>query len=386
MKFTVPVQTIIDPITRVASLCASNTSNPDDLAQYLMLDVKKDGITMTGTDGTVQLKAVIPLPEGACESEGSFLMMADRASEFFRVLGNEDDVAVELQPNDDLLQISSAQNDYSMRVRAVPEDNSFPLFALDEEPEPSLVEIEENKLRYMLDKSIFCVSRDNYRDYLKGVRFEIEDSELSIFALDGHRMAAIQTELQNPPAGKVKFLMTLRGVTELQKLLSSNQDALIKLAVTENFVYTQINCYTIVNRLLKCKYPNVRGVIPANCAPELHIPLEELKRNVNRVALFSNKRLNLVNFTFTHNLLTLNTQNSEHETAKAIINIDYPDETGHRESNLNYDYVREILNATDTDEVVFGFSPPYSNTQIRPKDEVNEMGVRIRYVVSHIMV
>ena len=121
-------------------------------------------------------------------------------------------------------------------------------------------------------------------------------------------------------------------------------------------------------------------------ADELHIPLEELKRNVKRVALFSNKRLNLVNFTFTHNLLTLNTQNSEHETAKAIINIDYPDETGHRESNLNYDYVREILNATDTDEVVFGFSPPYSNTQIRPKDEVNEMGVRVRYVVSHIMV
>ncbi len=386
MKFTVPVQTIIDPITRVASICVSNSSNPDDLAQYLMLDVKKTGITMTGTDGTVQLKAEIPLPEGACESEGSFLMMANRASEFFKALGNNDDVALTLDPDEDLLKISSAQNDYSMRVRAVPEDNSFPLFALEEAEAPKFIEIEENKLRYMLEKSVFCVSRDNYRDYLKGVRFEIENSELSIFALDGHRMAAIQTQLQNPPEGDVKFLMTLRGVTELQKLLSNTQNSLVKLAVTENFIYTQINCYTIVNRLLKCKYPNVRGVLPKECAPELHIPLEELKTNVKRVALFSNKRLNLVNFTFTHNLLTLNTQNSEHETAKAIIHIDYPDETGHRESNLNYDYVREILNVTDTDEVVFGFSPPYTNTQIRPKDVVNEMGVRIRYVVSHIMV
>ncbi|HIV54648.1 MAG TPA: DNA polymerase III subunit beta [Candidatus Anaerobiospirillum stercoravium] len=386
MKFTVPVQTIIDPITRVADICVSNSSNPDDLAQFLMLDVKKDAITMTGTDGAVQLKAVIPLPEGACESEGSFLMMADRASDFFKVLGSNDDVSLELKPDDDLLQIFSAQNDYSMRVRPVPEDNSFPLFALEEEEAPKFIEIEENKLRYMLDKAVFCVSRDNYRDYLKGVRFEIENTELSIFALDGHRMAAVQTQLENPPEGEVKFLMTLRGVTELQKLLSNNQDTKIKLAVTENFIYTQINCYTIVNRLLKCKYPNVRGVLPKDCAPELHIPLEELKLNVKRVALFSNKRLNLVNFTFTHNLLTLNTQNSEHETGKAIIPIDYPDETGHRESNLNYDYVREILNATDTDEVVFCFAPPYSNTQIRPKDEVNEMGVRIRYVVSHIMV
>ena len=351
-----------------------------------MLDVKKTGITMTGTDGTVQLKAEIPLPEGACESEGSFLMMANRASEFFKALGNNDDVALTLDPDEDLLKISSAQNDYSMRVRAVPEDNSFPLFALEEAEAPKFIEIEENKLRYMLEKSVFCVSRDNYRDYLKGVRFEIENSELSIFALDGHRMAAIQTQLQNPPEGDVKFLMTLRGVTELQKLLSNTQNSLVKLAVTENFIYTQINCYTIVNRLLKCKYPNVRGVPPNDSAPEPHIPLEELKTNVKRVALFSNKRLNLVNFTFTHNLLTLNTQNSEHETAKDIIHIDYPDETGHRESNLNYDYVREILNVTDTDEVVFGFAPPYTNTQIRPKDVVNEMGVRIRYVVSHIMV
>lgn len=386
MKFTVPVQTIIDPITRVASICASNSSNPDDLTQYLMLVVQKDAITMAGTDGTVQLKAVIPLPEGACESEGSILMMADRASEFFKVLGNNDDVSINLIADEDLLQIASAENEYSMRVRSVPEDNSFPLFALDEEGEPSFVEIEENKLRYMLDKSVFCVSRDNYRDYLKGVRFEIENTELSIFALDGHRMAAIQTEIDNPPESEVKFLMTLRGVTELQKLLSANQANKIKLAVTENFIYTQLGCYTIVNRLLKCKYPNVRGVLPKSCAPELHIPLEELKRNVKRVALFSNKRLNLVNFTFTHNLLTLNTQNSEHETAKAVIHIDYPDESGHRESNLNYDYVREILNVTDTDEVVFCFAPPYNNTQIRPKDEVNEMGVRIRYVVSHIMV
>ena len=164
MKFTVPVQTIIDPITRVADICVSNSSNPDDLAQFLMLDVKKDAITMTGTDGAVQLKAVIPLPEGACESEGSFLMMADRASDFFKVLGSNDDVSLELKPDDDLLQIFSAQNDYSMRVRPVPEDNSFPLFALEEEEAPKFIEIEENKLRYMLEKSVFCVSCDNYRD------------------------------------------------------------------------------------------------------------------------------------------------------------------------------------------------------------------------------
>ena len=72
MKFTVPVQTIIDPITRVASICASNTSNPDDLAQYLMLDVKKDGITMTG--GTSQIQGLDQL---IAENTGVQVRLAD---------------------------------------------------------------------------------------------------------------------------------------------------------------------------------------------------------------------------------------------------------------------------------------------------------------------
>ncbi len=385
MKFTVPVQAIIGPVVQVANICTSNPSNPDDLAQYMLMEVKKDALTLTGTDNTVQLQAVIPLAEGV-ESEGSCLITASRASEFFKTLGTEDDVTLELMDDEETLTILSDQAKYSLRVRLLPEDNAFPLFAIEEDGTPSSFVIEERKLRYMLDKSMFCVSHENYRDYLKGVRFEVDGDSFAIFALDGHRMAALDAHLPEPAEMPIAFSMTLRGVSELQKLLSTDPDLKLKLDVTDKFVSTHIGVYTISNRLLKCKYPNVRGVLPKNCSPELSVDLATLKTHVKRVALFSNKRLNHINLTFTENKLDLFSQNSEHEIGSAHIAIDYPDPEGHREINLNADYLKDFLNAIDTTEVVFGFAPPYQNTLIRPRDNGNDMDVTVKYVVSHIMV
>ena len=85
MKFTVPVQSIISPLLQVAGICTSNPSNPDDLSQFLLVEVKHDCVIFTGTDNAVQLQAVVPLAEGSCESEGVFMIDAHKAIDFFKL-------------------------------------------------------------------------------------------------------------------------------------------------------------------------------------------------------------------------------------------------------------------------------------------------------------
>lgn len=386
MKFTVPVQTIISPIAQVANICTTNASSPDDLTQYLLFIVKKDLLTLIGTDNAVQLKAEIPLPEGACESEGTFLMEASKAKDFFKTLGSSDDVSLELQDNEDeVLNIVSSQARFSVRIRMTSEEQFLPSFDEDAQKEiANIVSIEENKLRYMIEKSLFCAARESYQEFFKGLRFEIRSDELSIFALDGHRMAAIDVKLEQEAKEDFSFIMTHRGVTELQKLLSPANTDKLELGVSDNFATAKIGFYTITNRLLKCAYPAVRGVIPKNCNPEISINVEEFKTYVKRVSIFSNKRVNMINLVFSQDSVGLHCQNSDHEIAAARVAIEPIDD--HREVNLNVDYLKDFLNAIDSPEVMFCFAPPYSNTLIRPKDEVNEMGIRVRYVVSHIVV
>lgn len=385
MKFTAPVEAIVGPLQQVAGISVANANNPDDLSPFVLVEVTQDSVVFTGTDGSVQLQAVLPLAAGSCESEGKFMIEARKVSEFFKSLKDKD-VTIELAEDGESISVTSAQSNYTLRVKLLADDKTFPLFAMQEDGEIKHFSIEGAKLRYMFEKSIFCVSHDNYREYLKGVRLEIKDTQLCLFALDGHRMAALETTLPEPADCEMSPIMSFRGVSELQKLLPTNAKEVVTLDVTPRFISTKIGCYTLTNQLLNTKYPNVRSVIPNNCKPEIPVPLNDLKQRVKSVSLFSNKRMNHINLSFTENKLTLFSQNSDHEIGQTEISIDFPEQDSSREINLNADYLKDFLNALEGEEVVFGFAPPYQNTLLRPKDEYNEQGIRIRYVVSHIMV
>lgn len=386
MKFTVPVQAVLTPIMQVCSICNSVGVNTEDLSPYMLVEVKPNSLTLVGTDNNVQLMAQVPLPDNACESEGSFLINASKAREFFKNLGESDDVSMTLDEEQENLNIVSANGNYTIRVRKIA-DLKFPLFETEKElPEATSICMEEHKLRYMIDKSIFCVSHENFRDYLRGVRFDASKDDFAIFALDGHRMAVLETKLLEPCSKDISVSLTLRGANELNKLLSTTPDRRLELKITSSFAIAQVGIYTLSSRLLKCNYPNVRAVLPRQLQSEVSVDLAQLKTYVKRVSGFSNKRLNNINFSFTKGKLSIFAQNLEREIGSAELESDYQLDGEARQVNLNADFMKEFLNAIDTPQVVFGFSPPYANTLLRPSGESNELGIQIRYVVSHIVV
>lgn len=393
VTFTVPVKLIAAPLTQVAGVCNKRPSNPADLTSNVKLDVTKNALSLTGRDGDVQLTATLPFTKdngASCEQEGSFLVDAVKLSTFIKALSPAETITFSLPDDDTRLAITTntGSSDFKLQTVVLKDGLTFPPFTDSEDVKPVSFAIEEHKLRYILDKSIFCVSVENYRDYLKGVRFEANGNELKVYALDGHRMAALETTLAKAVDGEnneAKFLTTLRGTTELHKLLSNSRKEPITLTVGHNVLTTQVGMYALSMRLLTVKYPNVAAVLPKQVS-EARVPTAELKDAVNRVALFSDKRLSKVALTFAHNQLTLQAQNSDRETARAV--IDYLDFAPSKpvEVNLNADYVKAFLQNIATPEVVFGLTPENNNTQIAEHNQWADIGVRLRYVVSHIMI
>lgn len=385
MKFKAPVSVLYDVMNRVADICAKNTTNQDDLSKYVLMELTKGSLTVTGTDNNVQLSATIPLDEGSCEQEGTILFLASKAKEFFKGVDKNSELSFSLDDSQELLNVTNGAVNSVIRVRKLGGDLQFPSFQSPEDGSYKSFTLASNVLKRLIEKSSFCVSTENFRDYLKGLRMEVEDNLISVFALDGHRMAALDAELKESCPEPIKFLMTLRGVQELSKLLKlAGED--ITIDTTDEFMRTSIGIYTMYNRLLKCKYPNVRNVIPAKCSPVIGVNCKELDSLVSRVAMFSNKRLNHVQLLFTTNNLHLMSQNSDSESGKADMFIEYSEPDFRMEINLNARFLRDFLRVIDTEQVFFGFAPPYSNTVIRPASERDEFGVRISYVVSHILV
>lgn len=391
MKFSVKVKAIASQIAYISNICNPvNPNNPDDLTQYIFFKVFKDHIDIAGTNYQVQLSTKINL-EQAADTEGSFLFLSVKAREFFKNLNPEDTVTFELDDSQPILKLSVPNNEFSLRIRRLGIQEEFPLFNVEQAGAQQSIVVEQRVLKHMLDKSIFCVAPANasYKEYLQGVRFEANGDNLSVLAIDGHRLAVMDAKLANPVAEPVAQSLVIRGVNELNKLLINEKGQTVELKFNSAYFDADVNGFQLRANLLKCKYPNVRAVLPSSLDHEVCVDTALFKESVYRVALCSNKRLNSINLTFKDNALRFYAENNEHETAMASVGISFNAESA-IETNLNADFLKAFVNAIDTPQLKLGLFNPYSTTLIMPRyqndSEYSELGVKARYLVSHIIV
>ena len=274
--------------------------------------------------------------------------------------------------------VSSGTAQFQIRTRNVLE---FPTFE-HEDVEQRIV-LKQNQLKAIIDKSIFCISNEDFREYLKGMRFEVDGENVSVFTSDGHRMAVIETTLDVPLAQPLGSNLTRRCAAELTKILKDSDEP-VELAFTKNSISTSCNGYTLTSKLLICGYPNVRAVIPKSIDVSVEVPRAELKNAISRVNVLSSKRVNAVNLVFADDRLNLKTENSEHEVATESLNISY--NLHPIDMSLNAGYVMEVLNAISTENVRFCFANPIVSTLIEPCSNDYEYGVRTRYIISRVVV
>ena len=216
-----------------------------------------------------------------------------------------------------------------------------------EEIEHTIV-LKQKQLKSIIDSCLLCVSNEDFRDYLRGVRFEVNGSKLEIFTSDGHRMAILETQLDNPSTDAEPFgvILTKRCASQLAKI--------------------------------------VRTVIPKTIDSIISIPKDTFTNLIKQVSVLSSKRVNGVTFTFGGGQVTLRSENSEHEVATASLAL--PDAQSNIEISLNAQYVREVLGVIKTDNVLFCFSQPMIHVLIKPETEVNDLGVKASYIISKVVV
>lgn len=254
-----------------------------------------------------------------------------------------------------------------------------------EEIEHTIV-LKQKQLKSIIDSCLLCVSNEDFRDYLRGVRFEVNGSKLEIFTSDGHRMAILETQLDNPSTDAEPFgvILTKRCASQLAKIVNEEADSDVILSFTKNAVQTSCNNYKMNSKLINCGYPNVRTVIPKTIDSIISIPKDTFTNLIKQVSVLSSKRVNGVTFTFGGGQVTLRSENSEHEVATASLAL--PDAQSNIEISLNAQYVREVLGVIKTDNVLFCFSQPMIHVLIKPETEVNDLGVKASYIISKVVV
>ena len=377
MKFRVLLSNLKKQLDEVAGI-AGTAPNKEDITQNILINVSENMLNLKATNYNIELKTIIPLDD--VESDGEITVNANKLRDTLSNLDINSVVSITLDEDKNVLVISDGNTSFEIRTRSSIDFPSFELEDIEQE-----ITIKQCLLKSIIDSSVFCVSNEDFRDYLKGIRFELNGQKLEIFTSDGHRMAILETQLstQNASSGSFGAIITKKCAAQLSKILNDSGESEVVLKFTKNAVRTSCNNFSLASKLINCGYPNVRTVIPKSIDTTISIPRVTFNKLIQQVSVLSSKRVNGVSFSFGNGKVDLRSENSEHEVATASLAL--PDAQTPIEISLNGQYVRDVLNVIKTDNVLFCFSQPMLNVLIK-SDASDNNELHASYIISKVVV
>lgn len=208
------------------------------------------------------------------------------------------------------------------------------------------VEIFQSALQGVL----FAVSSDETKQALTGVCITIDAQKLELGATDGHRLAVVETSVEDLVVEPITIIVPAKALQELIKLMSKQQPATVNLEFDESQIRVKTGNFTLYSRLLEGLFPNYQQLIPRQFSREITVDRKMLLAAIDRISVLAQQSHDVITFSF----------NPEH--SNALISTDARDVGNGREAvaatitgiadelkvSFNVNYVKDALKAFTT--------------------------------------
>lgn len=164
--------------------------------------------------------------------------------------------------------VEMASDDLTLRLRDIYPPEDFPLRADASTDGAVTWEMSQRDAHRMFKLSRHCISNEETRYYLNGVYLSRKpDGEtLRVVATDGHRMAAIDTDVEVPEG--MSAIVHTDAVDALMAMIDKDGNEPVRFQVgspeiSPRKLQAQIDGVTIETRLIDGTYPDYTRVVPA---------------------------------------------------------------------------------------------------------------------------
>ena len=276
----------------VSSVVGTRKTMP--ILQNVLLEAKGEALHLTTTNLDLGIRCAV---KANVESEGTVTLPVKDLARIVRELA---DIEVNLD--------TSGGTKATITTRG----SVFNVVGMDSKEFPPLPELAESrefaisrtKLSSMLKSISYAQSINEERYMLKGVFFQLSESELSLVATDGRRLAVTSEKSSNFDGSTGEFILPSMTVAELEKLPKigdhigvsfTDRQAAFHMQVSgdqeENLGY--VDSIQLVSKVVEGKYPNFKQVIPKDDFNEAIIERELMQECVHRAALVSEEKVTL---------------------------------------------------------------------------------------------
>ncbi len=342
------------------------------ITQNVLLATDRSMLRLSATN----LELAITTWVGAMvEEEGSVTVPARLLSEFVGSLPAER-IDVSMEPGQATLSLACARSD--ARVNGVDADEFPPIPTVDE---GLVARVDAQALRTAINQVVFAAATEESRPVLTGVKLEMEESQFTMAAADGFRLAVHRGELLEPVGEAVSTIVPARTFNELNRFLGDQEDP-VEMTVTQakGQVLFRLTDVEVVSQLIQGTFPNYSQLIPQSYQTRTVFGLQGLLRAARSASIFARDGSGIVRLQVVPGAEEGSGEDGAGRPGKVVISaraeemgdnqdeVDTLVEGGESKIAFNSKYLLDVLQVMNLPEVALETSSPSSPGVFKPTD------------------
>ncbi len=218
--------------------------------------------------------------------------------------------------------------------------------------------VQDHLLKDMLSRTAFSAARDDSRHVLNGILLQSASRLTTFIGTDGKRLAKIHTAVDLPPDHVGNYILPLKAVEEIVRLLDNKEETSCRITLTGDKLSIESGPVTLISKLLSGQYPDVARVIPQKSSSPIVLHREELISLLRQVALFTTDTSSSVRFSFAPGELQLSAMSGDIGEGKVSMAVNYSGPN--LDIAFNPNYFLDILRHSKDETVHFDITDSYN--------------------------
>tara|TARA_Y100000766_G_C18885375_1_gene595581 strand:- start:374 stop:1474 length:1101 start_codon:yes stop_codon:yes gene_type:complete len=355
MKFKIERDILLSPLNAAVSVVERRQTLP--ILSNVFLCIKDNILTIVGTDLEVETSVSIEVLDG---ENGSCTVTARKLLDICRAL--PESATLNFSTDIDKAKITAGRSRFTLQT--LPFDE-FP--RLEVENWEERFKLSQKTLKKLFEKTSFSMAQQDVRYFLNGVLIELNESNITAVATDGHRLATSQATLSTENISERQVIVPRKAVAELNRFLSETEEE-ITIEINNQHISFKKPQAALISKLIDGKFPDYKAVMAQNLSQKLVADRQMLFEVLTRTAVLTNEKYRGVRLEFSKGSLKVSANNPEHEEAVDDIPVDY--DGGNVEIGFNVTYLMDALKAIPSDKIVAELEDSNTGCMIhKPDDE-----------------
>lgn len=357
MKIICKKSDLLNSVNIVLRAVSSKTTLP--ILECMVIDVSENQIKLVSNDMELAIETIV---KGEIIDASTNRVIAINAKVFSEIIRKLSDSDITVETDDNfMMTITCEKAKFNIAGKSADEFPTLPRIE-----KKQAVVLSQFTLKEIIRQTVFSISDNESNKIMTGELFEINDDELRVVSLDGHRISIRKIKLKDN-YGNIKVIVPGKTLIEISKILSGEMADEVTLYFTDKHVLFELDDTLVLSRLIEGEYYKINQMLSNDYETKIVINKKEFFNCIDRSTLLikeSEKKPIIVGVTDGNMELRINSNIGSMKEE-----IDIKKEGKDILIGFNPKFLMDVLRVVDDEEVTIYMINPKAPCFIKDKEE-----------------